>query len=140
MKKLEFSIEIQAPKEKVWDALWTDENYRNWTSVFMEGSYAESDWQEGSKIHFLSPGQKGMFGIIEKLVPFEKMYFLHKGEIKEGKEQETTYGDDAIERYDLSENNGVTTLTATMNAPEEYIGYFASTFPKALEKVKEISE
>lgn len=140
MKKLSFSIEIQAPKEKVWEALWKDENYRNWTSVFMEGSYAESDWQQGSKIHFLSPDKNGMYGIIEKLVPYEKMYFLHQGEIKNGQEQDATYGEDAIERYDLDENAGVTSLTASMNAPEEYIGYFANTFPKALEKVKKISE
>ena len=45
MKKLQFSIEINAPKEKVWDTLWQDENYRKWTSVFMEGSFAESDWK-----------------------------------------------------------------------------------------------
>ena len=75
MKKLQFSIEINAPKEKVWDTLWQDENYRKWTSVFMEGSFAESDWKEGGKIHFLTPDRNGMFGIIEKLVPFEKMYF-----------------------------------------------------------------
>lgn len=45
-----------------------------------------------------------MFGIIEKLVPFEKMYFLHKGEILNGIEQEETYGNEAIERYYLIEN------------------------------------
>ena len=55
MKKLQFSIEINAPKEKVWDTLWQDENYRKWTSVFIEGSFAESDWKEGGKIHFLTP-------------------------------------------------------------------------------------
>lgn len=140
MKKLEFSIEIQASKEKVWEAMWKDEHYRNWTSVFMEGSYAESDWQEGSRIRFLTPDQNGMYGIIENLVPYEKMYFRHLGEVKEGAEQDPTYGDDAIERYDLVEADGKITVTATMNAPEEYLGYFANTFPKALEKVKEIAE
>ena len=140
MKKIEFSIEISATNEKVWEALWNDENYRKWTSAFMEGSYAESDWKEGSEIKFLSPGKNGMFGIIENLVPLKKMYFKHLGEIKNGEKQEISYGDEAIERYDLLQENGKTILTATMNAPEEYIIYFSRVFPTALEKIKEIAE
>ena len=140
MKKLELSIEIMATKEKVWDALWQEENYKNWTSVFMEGSYAESDWKEGSEIRFVSPGENGMFGIIEKMIPFEKMYFKHLGEIQNGVKQAETYGEEATERYDLKEENGKITLSATMNAPEEYLIYFTNIFPKALEKIKEISE
>ena len=140
MKKLQFSIEINAPKEKVWDTLWQDENYRKWTSVFMEGSFAESDWKEGGKIHFLTSDRNGMFGIIEKLVPFEKMYFLHKGEVLNGIEQEETYGTEAIERYHLIENEEKTTLEVTLNTMEEYLGYFANTFPKALKKIKQLSE
>lgn len=140
MKKLEFTIEINAPKEKVWDALWIDENYRNWTSAFMEGSYAESDWKEGSEIKFLAPDGNGMYAVIEKLVPYEKMYFKHSGEILNGEKQGFTYGNDAIERYDLMENNARTTLSVTMNAPEEYLVYFTNVFPKALEKVKDIAE
>lgn len=140
MKKLEFIIEIATTNEKVWDALWQEENYKNWTSVFMEGSYAESDWKEGSEIRFLSPGENGMFGIIEKMIPFEKMYFKHLGEIQNGVKQAETYGEEATERYDLKEENGKITLSATMNAPEEYLIYFTNIFPKALKKIKEISE
>lgn len=140
MKKLEFTIEIQAPKEKVWEALWKDENYRNWTSVFQEGSYYESDLLEGSEIQFLSPGGNGMFGMVEKVVPYEKMYFLHKGDVKEGEKQAETYGDEAIERYDLTEKGNHTELTATLNAPDEYLTYFADVFPKALEKLKLLAE
>ena len=140
MKKLEFTIEINATKEKVWDALWIDENYRNWTTVFHEGSYYESDLKEGSEIQFLSPDKNGMFGIVEKVIPFEKIYFLHKGEVVSGEKQGETYGSEAIERYDLVEKDGKVSLSETMNAPEEYISYFANTFPVALEKVKEIAE
>ena len=87
MKKLEFTIEINASKENVWDALWIDENYRNWTSVFHEGSHYESDLAEGSEILFLGPEKSGMFAVIQKMVPFEKMYFLHQGEIVNGEKQ-----------------------------------------------------
>lgn len=140
MKKLQFSIEINAPKEKVWEALWNDTNYRNCTSAFQEGAYFKGSLEKGSEVKFLGPENNGMFGIVEENVPFEKMYFLHKGEIAAGEKQPETYGDDAIERYDLEEKNGGTALTATMNAPEDYIPYFADVFPKALEMVKQIAE
>ena len=81
-----------------------------------------------------------MFGIVVQNIPFEKMYFLHKGELKNGQEQKEVYDENAIENYDLSEKDGVTSLTVTMNAPEEYIPYFTQTFPPALEKLKEIAE
>lgn len=140
MKKLQFSIDINAPKEKVWDALWNDANYRKWTAAFQEGSYYESDLKQGSEILFLSPDKNGMFGVVEEVVPFEKMYFLHKGEIQNGEKQAETYDENAVERYDLVESGGKTELTATMNAPEDYIPYFADVFPIALEKVKDIAE
>jgi uncharacterized protein YndB with AHSA1/START domain len=140
MKKLQFTIEINASKEKVWDALWNDQNYRNWTSVFHEGSHYKSDLHEGSEIFFLGPEKSGMYAKIEKLVPNEKMYFLHLGEYKDGEKQEGTFGEEAIEQYDLVEKDGKTELTVTMNVPEDYIPYFAETFPKALGKVKEMVE
>ena len=59
MQKITFSIDIKAPKEKVWYSLWDEENYENWTSAFSEGSHAISDWNEGSKIYFLGSGGGG---------------------------------------------------------------------------------
>ncbi len=139
MVKLKFPITINAPKEKVWNALWDDKNYRNWTAVFMEGSYAESDWNEGSKIKFLSPGGDGMFGIIEKKVPNEQMIFKHMGEIKAGVEEGKDWGG-AHESYFLKEKNGVTELDVELNSTDDFEEYFSKTFPEALKKVKEISE
>lgn len=140
MRKLEFSIEINAPKEKVWIALWEDQNYRNWTSAFMPGSYFESDLQQGSPIHFMSPDGNGMFGVVEEVVSFERMYFKHFGEIQNGEPQDKIYGDEATERYDLSESNGVTLLSVTLNTDESFIPYFADVFPKALQIVKQTAE
>lgn len=140
MKKLQFTIEIHAPAIKVWDALWIDENYRQWASAFQPGSYFVSELSEGSEIQFLNPEENGMYGVVEKNVRNEKMHILHKGEIQNGQKQPESYGADAIEQYDLEERDEVTALTATMNVPEDYIPYFAEVFPKALEKVKEIAE
>lgn len=124
----------------MWDALWLDENYRKWTSAFQGGSYFEGSLEKGSEIKFLGPENNGMYGIVKENIPFEKMYFLHKGEIKNGEKLPESYDSDAIESYDLTEKNGKMELTVTLNAPEDYIPYFAEVFPKALRKVKEISE
>jgi len=43
METIEFKIEINAPKQKVWEVLWNDATYRKWTNVFCEGTYALSD-------------------------------------------------------------------------------------------------
>ena len=139
MTTLDFSIQINAPKEEVWQQLWSDAGYRKWTSPFMEGSYAESDWNEGSKIKFLSPNGEGMFGIIKRKIENKEMSFEHQGEIVNGKEEPRNWGG-AQERYFLSDNNGGTELKVQLQTTEEYKDYFNTAFPKALEMVKNISE
>lgn len=141
MTTLNFETKINAPKEKVWKALWTDDSYRKWTTAFMEGSYAVSDWNEGSKISFLSPRGDGMFGMIEKKIPNVQMTFKHLGEIKNGIEEPKDWGE-ATESYYLNEINGITDLIVKlkMEFTNEFEQYFNNTFPKALEIVKQISE
>ncbi len=141
MTTLTFSATINAPKEKVWKTLWDDTSYRKWTAAFMEGSYAKSDWNEGSKILFLTPNGNGMFGIIQKKIPNTQMTFKHLGEVKNGMEAKKDWGD-ATESYHLDETNGTTALTVklTMEFTTEFEQYFTSTFPKALKIVKEIAE
>lgn len=139
MKTLKFTSHIQASRKKVWDVLWNDTTYRKWTSAFCEGSYALSDWNEGSKIRFLSPDGDGMFSIIEKKIPYEQMVFKHLGEIKEGKETMSDWAG-ALERYELKESEGITQLNVEVDSNEEFEAHFKDTFPKALELLKQLSE
>jgi hypothetical protein len=144
MEKLKFSINIKSPKEKVWKVLWDDETYRKWTNVFSEGSYAVSDWKEGDKILFLGPEGGGMYSMIAKKIPNEFMSFKHLGTIKNGEEQpldeEGKKWTGAMENYTLKEINGQTELFVEIDIVEEHKDYFSEAFPKALQKVKEISE
>ena len=87
MEKIQLDIQINAPAKTVWDALWKDENYRKWTSAFCAGSYAKSDWEEGSPIQFLDPKGDGMFSIIETKIPNQQMTFKHLGEMKQYEEK-----------------------------------------------------
>ena len=139
MAVLQFVTRINASKEKVWETLWNDASYRQWTAAFSEGSYAESDWQEGSRILFLGPGGNGMFGIIEKKIPNEQMIFRHQGEIKNGVEEVKVWGE-ARESYYLAESDGITGLTVELEAPPDFEQYFKATFPKAMAILKQVAE
>jgi len=139
MKPLEYHVKINAPKEKVWKKLWEDESYRKWTAAFAEGSYAESDWKEGSRVKFLSTKGEGMYAVIEKTIPNQQMTFRHLGEIKNGVKEPKQW-EDATESYHLEEKNGVTDVKVSLGTVAEYEDYFNATFPKALDVLKKISE
>ncbi|WP_409417439.1 SRPBCC domain-containing protein [Flavobacterium sp. PS2] len=144
METLEFVIRIKAPVETIWSVLWEDETYKKWTSVFCEGSHTISDWNEGDKIHFMSPNGEGMYSVIETKIPNEYMAFKHLGEIKDFKElpidEATKKWSGAMETYRLTEEDGFTVLEAKVDTLEKYIDYFKEVFPKGLEMVKELSE
>lgn len=146
MEKLNFSVNIDAPKEKVWKVLWDDSSYREWTRVFNEGSHAQTDnWKEGSKVRFLSAdNQDGMFSEVAANRPNEYMSFRHLGIVKNGKDdtesEEVKQWAGAMENYTLEENNGVTTLKVDMDSNDEFKEYFDKTWPQALGKVKSLSE
>jgi hypothetical protein len=139
MNTLNFSIKINASKEKVWNALWNETNYNEWTKAFIEGSHAVSDWNEGSHIRFLGPNNNGMFAVIDKKIPNQQMTFKHLGEIKNGIEEPKDWAG-ALESYFLSESNGVTDLKVEADASKEMEQMFQDMFPKALEIVKQIAE
>jgi uncharacterized protein YndB with AHSA1/START domain len=51
MKTLQFTKEIKAPARRVWDILWNDSTYPQWTDAFNPGggSAVQSDWKVGEK-------------------------------------------------------------------------------------------
>src|SRR5690242_9774199 len=119
MEKMQFPIKINAPREKVWQVLWNDDTYRKWTSAFHPGSYAESDWNEGSKILFLTPEGDGMHSVIAKKTPNEFISFQHLGEMKGGKEvpmnDKIKQWSGSLENYTLRDADGGTDLLVEMD-------------------------
>lgn len=144
MNRIHFSANIKAGKEKVWKTLWNDSTYRQWTSVFDVGSYAVSDWKEGSKALFFSSNGGGLYSIIDQMIPNELMSFKHLGILKDGKEQinneETNTWSGSMETYILKEHDGFTELSVELDTTEAFMDFFDKTFPKALEMVKMIAE
>lgn len=144
MEKIRFAVTINAPREKVWSILWTDETYRAWTSVFSEGSRAITDWKKGSKVLFTDGSGSGMVSRIDDLIPNEFMSFQHLGELKDGVEDTTServqQWAGGRENYTLNKVGDTTELVTELDIPDEFKDYFTDAFPKALAKVKELSE
>jgi len=141
INRLKFSINIKAEKTKIWKALWDKNSYRDWASVFFEGSYAvTNNWEEGSKVLFLSPDQSGIYSIIETHIPNKTIMFKHIGNVVKGKEQpiddEAKKWSGATEIYTLTEGIDSNTLTVEIDVLDEHLDFMTNTFPKALEKVK----
>lgn len=144
MTTIIFKKEINAPANKVWFALWDNLYYMKWTSAFSEGSYAVSEWKQGSKVHFLAPSGDGIYGNIDLMVKYEKMHFRQEGVIKDFKEQpaddETRLWSGAMEKYELAESGGITVLTVYLETLESYADEFNNKFPVALDLVKHSAE
>lgn len=140
MNQMHFSVDINAPREKVWKVLWDDATFRDWTSPFSATSHAVSDWNEGSPVQFLDGSGSGMSAIIEKKRPGEFMSFRHIAEIKDGHEQPPAAWSGAHEDYTLTGSNGKTTLNVDLDAAEEHRKMFEEAFPKALQRVKALAE
>jgi len=147
MERLHFKIEINAPKEKVWNTMLDDKTYRQWTEEFMPGSYYKGDWSKGSKMLFIGPGENGEMGMVSRIKENQKYKFIsieHYGVIKDGKED--TSSDEvkawagAHENYTFTEKNGATEVLVDMDIVEEYKEMFEGMWPKALMKLKELAE
>lgn len=145
MKRLRFSIDINAPREKVWKVLWEDATFRDWAGIIDKGTYAIGDWKEGGKIQFLSSvAGYGVLSIIEKFVPNEHVSFKQLADLKDGKEhpfkdKEKEWAG-GYESYSLKENAGVTTISVEIDVPDEHRDEFEDRFPRALERVKVMAE
>jgi L-rhamnose mutarotase len=148
MNKLHFSIVINAPKDHVWHTMLDQDTYRQWTEVFSPGSHYVGDWNQGSKIQFLGPDQKGKMGgmvsIIKESKQYEFVSIEHVGLVNDGVEDTTSEAvkswAGALENYTFSEKDGITEVSVEMDSNDEYEEMFRNTWPKALQRLKELAE
>lgn len=142
MKKMQFSIEIKASKEKVWNTLWEDATFRDWAGIIDEGTYIKGEIKEGNEIQFISSENGyGVTSLVAICRPNAFVLFRHSADTQERGEQERekewTGGE---ESHSLTEKDGVTTLTVEFDVPTELEETFNDRFPRALERVKALAE
>ena len=72
MKEIQFLIEINASKERVWATLWEEVTFRDWANNIDEGIYMKGIMKEGNEIQYISSENGyGVTSLIEKLNPNE---------------------------------------------------------------------
>ncbi|MDQ5912027.1 MAG: hypothetical protein QG568_240 [Patescibacteria group bacterium] len=159
MQKLHFTIQIQAPKEKVWDTMLQDATYREWTKPFNDGSRYEGSWDVGAEIKFVGSDEEGneyggMYAKIRENRLHEFISIEHLGLIGLDGSVDTTSDEvkkwtPAFENYTFKEISGAesdsefaggTELSVDVDTNEEYKEMFEGTWPKALLVLKELAE
>ncbi|WP_433830259.1 SRPBCC family protein [Flavobacterium anhuiense] len=151
MQKLQFKKEINASAQKVYETmlgLKDKATYEYWVATFNPTSTYEGSWDKGSKIRFVGTDENGnkagMVSEIEENKPADFVSIRHYGfldgdtEVTTGDQVEKWAG--GHENYTFEENNGITTVTVDLDTIDEYLDYFNTTYPKAMDKLKEISE
>ena len=151
MKKLQFTVSINAPVTKIYDFMLginRKSTYEQWTSLFNPTSTYEGSWDKGTKILFIGVDEKGeKGGMVSKIaenIPNRFVSIQHYGLIKADKEitegPEVEKWANGFENYTFEENNGITTLTVELDTNEDFLDYMNQTYPKALDKLKELCE
>lgn len=152
MGKLQYSIVINAPKEKVWKTMLHKDTYEKWTDVFMPGSSYVGDWTEGSKILFLAPDEtgklSGMVSRIKENHQYEHISIESIGVVSNGEEdtssQEAKKWAGSLENYTFKEFDGKTELhvdlTSDGDVDRQMLEMFEKTWPKALTRLKKLAE
>lgn len=160
MKKLQFTVSINAPVTKIYNFMLginSKSTYEQWTSLFNPTSTYEGSWDKGNKILFIGVDEKGekggMVSRIAENIPNRFVSIQHYGlykadkEITEGPEVEKWAN--GFENYTFEENNarpddpvgrGTTTVTVDLDTTEDFLDYMNETYPKALDKLKELCE
>ena len=138
---MQFSIEIEAPRKKVWQTLWEDKTFRDWGSIIDEGQYMVGELAEGNEVQFISAEGLGVTSVIEKLIPNEYIAFKQVADTMDsGKQERDKEWTGGTESFELSEKNNITNLIVKIDIPPGLEEIFKDKFPKALERVKILAE
>lgn len=151
MKKMTYSVKINKDADSVYRMmLGLDDvhTYNHWTAAFNPTSTFAGNWETGSRIHFVGTNaegkQEGMVTDVKANDPGKFVSLQHIGVLKDGKE--VTSGPEvegwagSMEEYRFTEQDGVTTVSVDVDVNEKYLDYFNETYPKALERLRDMAE
>jgi uncharacterized protein YndB with AHSA1/START domain len=144
LKRIRKTIDINAPKDKVWNVLLDGKYTQQWFSAFGEGIQAKTDWKEGGSVTFSDRDGNGMTGIVKsnktaELLDIQYERFLKNGvEDKDSEEAMISAGGHEI--YRLNGTDGRTTLQIESDMASQHFDSMSLAWDKALEKIKELSE
>lgn len=147
MEKIHITTTINAPREKVWDTMFDQALYKEWTAAFHPGSYYKGILTQGEKILFLGPsddGEGGMVSRVAEIRPYEFISFEHLGIVKNGVEDtesdEAKKWSPAFENYTFKDVEGGTELIIDQDIGPDEKEQFQEMWQRALVLLKELVE
>lgn len=141
MEKMKFSIDIEAPRKRVWEVLWDDKTLRDWAGIVDPGTYMLGELKEGNEVQFISAEGYGVTSLVAKLIPNVYVLFKHRADTKDrGSNKRDDQWTGGSESYTLTEDGSITTLVMVFDVPPELEQVMSVSYPKALSKVKELAE
>lgn len=145
MRTLNYETVIHAPIQKVWDLLWNENTYKEWTQFFACNSNMKSDWKVDGKTYFLDGDGNGMVSTITSLKEPTEVIFSHLGLIQDGKED--TQSEAVAEWSGIEEkyflraiDENTTELRAVTHTTKEREEMMNTGFNKGFELVKNLAE
>jgi len=144
MKNLRFSVDIDAPVDRVWRVMLDLETYRQWSGAFNPGSTYEGGWGKGDEIRFLGPNDdgtsSGLFGVIEENRPHEVVRIRYLGDIESDVENQSGPAVGLHETYSFSETGGVTTVVVDLEVPDDWAEMMGGMWSEAVLEIKRLAE
>jgi uncharacterized protein YndB with AHSA1/START domain len=141
------TIEINAPAEKVWEALTKREHTDAWAAEFSSGGprfHIESDWKPDSPVLWkIEDGTVVVEGTVTALQPNRLLRFT-VFDVRSAEKPRVTKKDGIT--YELAEKNGRTTLHvlqgdfSVMKEGQKYQRMSAEIWERVLPKVKALAE
>lgn len=141
MEQVEFSININASREKVWNTLWNDETFRQWADIIDPGTHMVGELKEGAEVQFISGNGYGVSSLVSKLTDNKFLELKHRADTKDngsnGRDDHWTGGK---ESYSLLSEGELVRLRVAFDVPPELVDYFNENYPKAMECIRRLAE
>lgn len=139
MKLLEFTTQISATPEKVWNVLFTQDSYGKCSSAMNPGTYFEGNWEKGSIMKFLDQKNNGMYNLVEINKENQLLRMKHLGWIMDGELSPQGWEDSTV-TYILEPDDNGTLLKVEVNSLDEFVEFFNTKYPQNFELIKNLSE
>jgi hypothetical protein len=145
MIKLNYSIDIKAKKEHIWKTMIDPETYQKWVKAFSANSKFIGEWKQGETILFFDPDLGGSKAILEIFSPYDEILTRHfsmidKNQNENNEDEMSKKWIGSTERYRFVESGNGTKLEIEMKTNEVFSEMFNKSWPKALERIKDLCE
>lgn len=148
MSRLEFDIQINAPRERVWHTMLDDATYRVWTAGFHEGSHYVGSWTPGTVIRFLGPAEdgksSGMLCRVREVRPHEHVALTAIGVVHGGVDDVDSDAvrawSGAIEEYTFRDAAQGTEIQVVVDVPDEWVDMMQRGWHDSLARLKALCE